>query len=160
MKWPLCSSAISRMGCQWLGGMLWQWDLAVTLLGLREVICHSAQRRSPNPLHAPSGCRHLALLGYLPGEGSQTYPIIHGHMLPENECLYLWHCIMNSIPPAPALLLSACLEPLVQVWKTECSQLQVNPATIPPPALTSSGTFKCLWAKNSSMSPAGMCFWA
>lgn len=113
MKWPLCSSAISRMGCQWLGGMLWQWDLAVTLLGLREVICHSAQRRSPNPLHAPSGCRHLALLGYLPGEGSQTYPIIHTHMLPENECLYYGTALWT----ASHQLLHSCW---VHVWSPWC----------------------------------------
>lgn len=74
--------------------------------------------------------------------------------------LVWWHCIKNSIPRVPAVLLSACLKPLVQAWKTQCSQLHVNPVTIPPPALTSSGTFKCLWAKNSSLSPPGMCFWA
>lgn len=160
MNWPLYSSAVSRMGCQWLGGMLWQWDLAVALLGLKEVICHSARRRSPNPLHPPSGSRHLALLAYLPEEGSQTYPIIHVHGAAWKSVLVWWHCIKNSIPRVPAVLLSACLKPLVQAWKTQCSQLHVNPVTISPPALTSSGTFKCLWAKNSSLSPPGMCFWA
>lgn len=97
MNWPLCSCAISRMGCRWLGGMLWQWDLAVALLGPKEVIRHSAQRRSPNPLHPPRGCRHLVLLGYLPGEGSQTYPAIHVQMLPEMSVM-LWLCVKDGIP--------------------------------------------------------------
>lgn len=153
MNWPLYSFTSSRMGCHWLGGMLWQQDLAVALLGPKEVICHSAGRRSPNPLRPPSGCRDIALLALPPRRGVTDLP----HHSPANAAwklvLILWHCGKNSIPWVLVVLPSARLKPSVQVWKTQCSQLHVNPASIPPPALTSSGRFKYLWAKHSSSSP-------
>lgn len=160
MNWPLCSSAISRMGCQGLGGMLWQWDLAVALLGLKEVICHSARRRSPNPLHSPRGCRHLALPGYLPEKGSQTYPIIHVHMPPENQCF----CYDTALRTASHEFLKSCWEHVWSPWSryerlSVHNFMLIQQQTLQP-VLTSSGTFKCLWAKNSSLSPPGMCFWA
>lgn len=160
MNCPLCSFAISRMGCQWLDGMLWRGDLAVALLWLKEVICHSARRRSPNPLRPPSGCRHTALLALPPRRGVTDLPHHSSANAAWKSVLLLQHCSKNSIPWIPVVFLRACLKPSVQVRKTECSQLHVNPATIHPPALTFWGRFEYLWAKHSSLSPPRMCFWA
>lgn len=153
MNWPLCIFAVSRMGCQWLGGMLWQWDIVVALLWMKEVICHSARRRSPNPLCPLSGWRRVALHALPPRRGVTDLPT------PSFTCKFCLKISANIMTlwqeqhPMSSCSLSECL---VQVRETECSQVHANPATVHPPALTSSGRFEYLWAKNVLLGAKGI----
>lgn len=147
------------MGCEWLGGMLWQWDIVVALLCLKELICHSARRRSPNPLCPPSGCRHVALLALPPRRGVTDL----SHHSPANavwkSVLILWHCGKNGIPWVPVALLSAwCRYKRLSVHNCMLIQWQsIHQLWLPQAGSNTSGPRMCFWLQKASCKAKPLC---
>lgn len=151
MNWPLCIFAVSRMGCEWLGGMLWQWDVVVALLWLKELICHSARR---------SGWRHVALLALPPRRGVTDLP----HHSPANavwkSVLILWHSGKNGIPWVPVALPSAwCRYKRLSVHNCLLIQWQsIHQLWLPQAGSNTSRPRMCFWLQKASCKAKPLCY--